>query len=373
MWKEIDSVAFYISQNYEYHPTVAVFSFYNTLVKLVQTKNKNTIIDLWCSSVLLKIQTLVEKNVSIIIIDETHYSIVKLKEHIDSFIKLTNIPIIAFFATKKNKYHKPYTESWRLINLLYRKSPNIINASKSVYIGHNAGRMYKNRWVNDKSCCDRAFASNIGLAFTTPERFFLDLDESKKWRGDVNIISERLRRQFYDDSQHYEIPVIIDEIRKLPESSKYTVIITGPPSSGKTTFTQKIFRKWCSDYMEIGSVALTTNPDLIEPILREKKSVIIDITCDAIAITNIIKTSMECETPILLVCMKLSKELNILLDNIKVQIAKDHMVEQQPLHIWKNYTKLYELPVYDLPCVRQIDMPIMINSIPEYWLSYVLF
>ena len=97
-----------------------------------------------------------------------------IRKSIELFQTEAGIPIISFISTRINKYSKPFTGMWKIIELLYRRESKTIEKPLSLVIGNKAGRINIKRRKIDKNCSDRAFAHNIKLNFTTPDRFFLN-------------------------------------------------------------------------------------------------------------------------------------------------------------------------------------------------------
>jgi DNA 3'-phosphatase len=379
MWKETDTVLYYISPNFNYEQSVASFGFSDVLIKnpYIDKKKKKVSIELWAPVVLEKLHTLYTSGASIVIFDYHYSDPAEIKKYFVEFLKLLKLPVVAFFASKKNKYNKPNTNVWRLLNLLYRKENKSINHKTSLHIGHNAGRVTRNKYAFDTSCADRAFASNIGVAFSTPDRFFLNFAYTNAWRWDSDIIPIRKREALYEESKKYSIPILEDILSEMPDSKIYTVIIAGPPSSGKTELAHKIKRKWDTDFNKgliniIGEDIRAS--DLVEETMEKKfiegVSVIIDAKHKAYLLTQIVKVSMKYKAPVLILKIRINHALNILFDCIKVQMAKSTDIIPTTKYQWKDYKSNYHIPVFDLPCVKEIDFPIIVKNYPEFWYEY---
>lgn len=377
MWKETDTVLYYVSPNFNYGPSVASFGFSDVLIKNPYVKKKNPI-ELWAPVVLEKLQTIYSHGASLVIFDYHYSDPAELKKYFVEFLKLVKLPVVAFFASSKNKYSKPNTNVWKLLNLLYRKEGKTINHETSLHIGHNAGRVTRNKYAFDNSCSDRAFASNICIAFSTPDRFFLNFAYTNAWRWDASIIPKRKREALYEESKKYTIPIIEEILGEMPESQVYTLIIAGPPSSGKTDLAQKIKRKWETDFTDkglidiIGESAKTLDivEETMEATFNAGKSVIIDAKHEAYLLTQLVKVSMKHKAPVLILKIRINHELNILFDCIKVQKAKTTDITPTTKYQWKDYKSNYHIPVFDLPCVKEIDFPIIIKDYPEFWYEY---
>ena len=71
--------------------------------------------------------------------------------------------------------------------LINKLNSNVtVDLAECVYVGDAAGRLagWKNGLKKDFSCSDRGFAFNVGMAFKTPEEFFLSESSTDKWAWD---------------------------------------------------------------------------------------------------------------------------------------------------------------------------------------------
>jgi hypothetical protein len=283
---------------------------------------------------------------------------------------------LAFFSTAKNRYSKPFTNIWQLIELFYKQKNKPLTKKTSVIIGHNAGRLTSKGRKLDRSCVDRAFAHNIGITFATPEAFFLDSKKYTFWEWCPRVLSDSNKQAL--SKSVYRPPVIYEELSKLPRASQYTIIITGVVSCGKSTLAAKTKRKWDSDYNSGVIERISENSNNISQIiekadmlLKNKQSVLIDMACENINITQVIKTSMENKTPILVIEIKTSRRIAQLLDFMKVQMTRDSSIILQSPYAWKAYYKQYTRPSYDeIPCVGYIEFPLIANVCDEFWYEY---
>ncbi len=403
MWKYFDTVIYYVPTQFNFSATTAVFSFVDTLIKKPALKpdimlnvqenssekenspeqkeqKSNPKFEYKYDTVKEKIQSIYNKGGSVIIFDSHQTgNIDEVKEAFDAFQKDVEVPMLAFFSTKKNRYSKPFTNIWRLIELFYKKQKKTIDKRISLIVGHNAGRVElfnKRNRKRDYSCADRAFANNIGITFTTPEVFFLNNTKYTLWEWSPYVLSEPSKKSLA--TAKYSPPNIHDELGKMPQATQYIVIITGTPSCGKSTLAAKIKRKWDSDYDRgvIESVSENTN-DTNQIIaqttkyLKNKQSVLIDIVCENINITRIVRTAMEHSTPILILEIKTTKHTAHLLDFMKVQMTHDSNIVVKSKYDWKNYHKQYTCPLYNgIPCVRYAGFPLSIDVCDEFWYEY---
>jgi len=378
MWKEVDSVIYYIPTDFKFNPSLAVFNFVDTLVIL---KKKYTTVELVYKydTVKSRLLDITEKGASIILYQCINLNeIAHIKELFELLVKDLQIPIIAFFSTLRNKYSKPFTNVWKLIELCYFKKKSVVSKETSIFVGHKAGRITVKRKI-DGSCVDRAFAFNVGITFFTPGCFFLKETMVNIWQFSDEIINQTCRRSIIDKNNRITLPIIIDELHLLPKSDIYTVIITGCPSCGKTTLAKKIRRKWDIDY-KIGTVAHVTENDFsdfsklndtIDNYLGKKKSVICDITGNNYNITQLVKTSMVNKSPILIIEIKINQEISKLLNFIKIQTSDSYENRLYPKFVWAKYfTQHKDLAYKEVPCVKHIEYPLVINLSSEFWYEY---
>ena len=157
MWKEMDTVVYCVPKAFNFSSTLAIFNFSGTLVKKVNsTKMKKflaqrgipeggedksegkgekrpgkkviDILSCMYPSVKEKLLGIYKEGASIIIyqsFNSRHIDDIKIL--IEEFRKLLRIPIAIFLSTSRNKYSKPFTGMWDLIELLYARNKKTID------------------------------------------------------------------------------------------------------------------------------------------------------------------------------------------------------------------------------------------------------
>ncbi len=77
------------------------------------------------------------------------------------------IPVTVFVACGNDRFRKPNPDTWEVIVRDCQRRGQALDADGSYFVGDAAGRPL------DHADADRAFSVNIGIAFYTPEDFFL--------------------------------------------------------------------------------------------------------------------------------------------------------------------------------------------------------
>ena len=378
MWKSRNTIEYYIDENFTYSTNIAIFSFIGTIVKNVSGPNVHKLKYLYkFNNIKAKLDLIHNNGGSIIIIDSFNSVYLEnIKNAIDMFKLEMGYPIISFLSTKQNKYSKPFTGIWEIIEFLYKNKLKKIDLAKSIVIGNKAGRITLNKKKIDKSCLDRSFAHNIGIFFTTPDSFFLEENKFILWTWSPDIIDKQTRAIWANNATKIEVPIILDELNKLPISDNYTIIITGGPSCGKTTFAKKIKRKWDCDYKRgmieyVSDNTLHIDELIANMIVLKNQSIIVDLTCYINNITKVIKQSMEDKKPILVLEIITNKPMLKLLDFIKVQQSKSNDVTICTTAVLNTYYSQYIKPDFkEIPCVRYIEFPLVINLSDAFWFEY---
>ena len=379
MWKDIDTVLYYIDPKFEFNESVAVFSLIDTLIK--NTKKLEYLYD----NIKLKLIDLNQRHASIIIIHSFYEcDISYIKQKMDNMISDLQIPIIAFFSTKPNRYAKPFTNIWKVIEILYNRENKNINKSLSIYVGNAAGRVfrkmstYKKLIITniDKSCSDRAFANNIGLTFYTPEMFFMGALNPIMWNyGDNSINNDNKKLQLYAVNP----PIIKNELDKLDKYDKYIIIVTGPPSCGKTTLAEKIKKKLYVD-SDINMTHISENnyqksiesklySDITDAL--KDNSVIVDLDCYLINIQKINNIISNLKIKGLLIDINLPFNMCVLFNFIKVQNSKKPDILLKDISIFDNFYNQYiKSSVEIMSNLIYIKFPLQINISEEFWFIY---
>ena len=112
MWKKVDTVVYYISPEFKFSQTIAIFSFIGSIVKNITVVSDDKKLEyLYDISIIKeKINLIAGKGASIILFDSFNTNEVgEIQKAIEIFQDNVNCPIVSFISTKLNKYSKPFT------------------------------------------------------------------------------------------------------------------------------------------------------------------------------------------------------------------------------------------------------------------------
>ncbi len=197
---------------------------------------------------------------------------VKLEEYktkAENIVRKLGVPVQVFVSCGAGPYRKPGLGMWK--HLQDNCNDGImIDKDDSFFVGDAAGR--PKDWApgkkKDFSCSDRLFAINAGLAFHTPEEYFL---KYKKAKFDMPSFDPRK----LDPS----IPVLVPASASLPSTEKEVIVFVGYPASGKSHFARKHLIS--KGYVHASRDILGSWQKCVErcqAALRENKNVVIDNT-----------------------------------------------------------------------------------------------
>ncbi|KAL8872108.1 MAG: hypothetical protein Q9174_002204 [Haloplaca sp. 1 TL-2023] len=101
-------------------------------------------------------------------------SLANFKSKANSVFNQLDIPINLLAASARDQYRKPRTGMWiELLDELDLDVSDGPDLQASFFVGDAGGRAARSGVKADHSCSDRNFAANVGIAFMTPEEFFL--------------------------------------------------------------------------------------------------------------------------------------------------------------------------------------------------------
>ena len=154
-------------------------------------------------------------------------SLQNFKNQATSVVRQLDFPCSVYAAAAQDDYRKPRTGMWHeMLEDYDLEAPGAVDLANSFYIGDAAGRDKTDSRHKDHACSDRDLAANIGIAFHTPEEFFLN-QPSEPFKRAFDP-GEFLASQSDSERQEYE------SFRKQYDLE--LVIFCGCPASGKSSF-----------------------------------------------------------------------------------------------------------------------------------------
>lgn len=194
----------------------------------------------------------------------------------------TSYYVSIYVAANYDMYRKPNIKLWSVMlnDLADHFRKKIIISSKTFFCGDAAGRDYRGYFKQfchqntkkDFSDVDIKFALNIHINFFTPEKFFMDINDTPKLLKGVNP---------------YELLKSTPEFKyNFGPRNKELIILVGPPAAGKSYFV----KKYLSSYAHInqdtcGSITRCRN--LANKYMEAGKSIVVDNTNPDVDTRNI--------------------------------------------------------------------------------------
>ncbi|CCM00147.1 uncharacterized protein FIBRA_02174 [Fibroporia radiculosa] len=177
----------------------------------------------------------------------------------------SDVPFRIFAATARDEYRKPMPGMWYELERIYASDSVQIDRANSFFVGDAAGR------ACDHAGTDRKWALNVGIAFHTPEEYFLNLPNAPYTLSGFHVSS------LPSDLPHITPPdaTIVPPSLETPE----VVVFVGFPSLGKSTFYRKYFAS--AGYAHVNQDTLRTRDKCVkaaEEAVHEGKSCVIDNT-----------------------------------------------------------------------------------------------
>ncbi|RDA85857.1 hypothetical protein CP532_4904 [Ophiocordyceps camponoti-leonardi (nom. inval.)] len=134
-----------------------------------------------------------------------------------------DLPTVLYAATEKDAFRKPRTAMWTHVCRDCDLAETEVDLDGSFFVGDAGGRVAGTDGGKDFSCSDRNFAHNVGIAYKTPEEFFLGL-APRDFCRDLDLA-------------RYPFSISGSELEFLKTNNERDVILfCGPPGAGKSTF-----------------------------------------------------------------------------------------------------------------------------------------
>ncbi|VDM66439.1 unnamed protein product, partial [Strongylus vulgaris] len=186
----------------------------------------------------------------------------------------------------------------------------------------------------DHSCADRFFASNVGIAFHTPEEFFLNQKTAEPWGppsfDPVAYLDEKKK-------------LLEPEDAPLPSSTKEVIVIVGFPGSGKSTFAHMLEKE--HGYMVVNRDTLGTWQKCCERArvyLRDGKSVVVDNTSpDKESRSRYIALAREMKVPCR--CFELTCNIHQAMHNVKFRRLTQEVKNEVTIMVLRTYANKYQV------------------------------
>eukprot|EP01066_Platyproteum_vivax_P012996 Platyproteum_vivax@DN5914_c0_g1_i7.p1 len=276
-WKEIDSSLWYIDYGTKGCDKIAGFDMDQTLINVKGTskfpKDRNDWV-LWDEKIPQVMKKFQKDGFKIVIFTNQKgvtvgkTTLEAILGKIDDLQEALDVPLAAFVLTDDNKYRKPCTAAWDLLEDEYNDNVKV-DRTASFYCGDAAGRAKGGegpsgvlRKKKDHSQGDLLFALNVGAPFKTPERVFRNIDDTDQIPMEFDFDPRKLG----EDTTEKEI---------TPSEKPEMIIMVGPPGAGKSS----IARKYFGDYEIINQDTLKTKDKVLKAAkaaCAAKKSCVID-------------------------------------------------------------------------------------------------
>ncbi|KAI0513132.1 DNA kinase/phosphatase Pnk1 [Xylaria bambusicola] len=157
--------------------------------------------------------------------------VANFKQKCAAILAQLNIPTSVYAATARDEYRKPRIGMWKELCNDYDIPEDEVDLQNSVFVGDAGGRTARvlsegGATAKDFSCSDRNFAHNVGIAYKTPEEFFLD-EPPREFARDFDLATY----PYEQEEEGKEKEVLFEKTNK-----RDIVLFCGPPGAGKSTF-----------------------------------------------------------------------------------------------------------------------------------------
>ena len=297
-WKDLGSVIIYNHPNFQFNSIVILVEFENCLInKISPTQLYHAISPKTVTPYREEFIKVLQKEITeigVIIVsnvpNQGKLAVDSLKRKVEAFYDKYNIPALAFFSLKPNKFSKPHTGIWTLINSFYKKSGHMI--TKSCVVSDFGGRLIDRemrtgaiRTLADKTDLDRAFAHNTDMPYKTISEY-LNPDLLEKFSWNNLSLSPEDRLIYIKKLREYRNLDILKELFRNNRADVYMILVYGAPRSGKTTVCKELVKQWRVENMvgtvkRLGRDKYTTGTlfKMAKKYLEDKINVIIDGNC----------------------------------------------------------------------------------------------
>ncbi|KAI0179931.1 PNK3P-domain-containing protein [Hypoxylon sp. FL1284] len=164
--------------------------------------------------------------------------VANFKHKCGAVLSQLDLPTTVYAATARDIFRKPRTGMWTEVCQDYGIPADEVDLAGSIFVGDAGGRtaQLKNSGTGaaaaakDFSCSDRNFAHNVGVAYKTPEEFFLG-EPPREFSRDFDLAAYPCPETDGDGGGGTGDDVVFEKANKQD-----IVLFCGPPGAGKSTF-----------------------------------------------------------------------------------------------------------------------------------------
>lgn len=374
-WKDLGSVLVYQSEGFQFYNRLIITEFEGCLIEKISSTgiyhaiNPKSIEPY--SEIFLKQIKYESTDKSIVILSNqvttNKLNIDMIKRKVEAFVEAYKIPILAFFALKPNKFSKPHTGMYKLLQM-YFKSIGSSQISKAAMISDFGGRVMEStnkkgviKTKYDSGDLDRAFAHNAGIPYMTINEYLknthLSAEEKpfvEKFCWSKKYLDPEVRTVYLDKLTQYRNPNIFEKLAVVGEVPSYMIIIYGAPRSGKTTLARDILKKWRQSEFgkkyEIHRLGLDNYTkgkriNQSRKYLKDRISVIIDGDCHTDTLRKpFVDIANEIGIPVFYIEVNCGISMSYLFNHVAVEKASDETTMLYPEKDYHIYTSIVKRP-----------------------------
>jgi hypothetical protein len=363
-WKQIENpkLLLYIDATFQFKSDIIITELEGCLIKKISDKklyDKFNINDIKLyDTQLIKVLTkeCSHGNKSLIIlsnqISNNKLLLDGIKQKFEAFLDMSRIPVFAIFALECNRYMKPHTGMWKILNGYYAKFAEGRKILNYIVIGNEGGQITQTKAGPIVKCTDtdRAFAWNINCYFYTVfEYLHQDMDEEAHiwsravlWPDTRKLYAEELRKQ-------HNSKIIFEELAKLKTSDEYVIVILGPPRCGKTKLANNLVATWNKSLLSKNHaiIHLTDKNKILKQFIKtltNRISVILELKNGSIkARSEYIDYCRKNSIPILYIIINIGV-MSLVLNHVSVETAKKENVLLIPHRRYAEYKSTFQRP-----------------------------
>ncbi|KAI1506693.1 polynucleotide kinase 3 phosphatase [Biscogniauxia marginata] len=236
--------------------------------------------------------------------------VANFKQKCAAVLAQLDLPTSVYAATGKDNYRKPRTGMWEELCADYGIPTRDVDLEHSIFVGDAGGRTAQPKSgekavaeAKDFSCSDRNFAHNLGIAYQTPEEFFLG-EPAREFTREFDLAA-------YPYPSDADVGGDGDKVLFEKTNDQEVVLFCGPPGAGKSTFYWKHLKPL--GYERVNQDTLKTRAKCFKAaaeLLDEGNSIAIDNTNpDPDGRKEWIELARKHKVPIRCVWFKMAKAL----------------------------------------------------------------